>query len=130
ATALYSEVPTAAMKSGNLTASPTQIYDPMTGNANGTGRTPFAGNIIPASRIDPGIQALLNLNEWPNPDVPGTGAYGLARNYYSQGVSGQNRNQYDTKLTWNPTQKLSIFTRFGLNDNSWTNPQQYGPLGG
>jgi Carboxypeptidase regulatory-like domain/TonB dependent receptor len=129
-TALYSEVPTAAMKTGNLTASPTPIYDPMTGNANGTGRTAFPGNIIPPSRIDSGIQALLNLNEWPNPNVLGTGAYGLARNYYSQGTSGQNRNQWDTKLSWNPTEKLSFFTRFGLNDNSWTNPQQYGPLGG
>jgi hypothetical protein len=129
-TALYSEVPTAAMKTGNLSASPTSIYDPMTGNPNGTGRTPFPGNIIPSSRIDPGIQAVINLNEWPNPDVPGTGAYGLARNYYSVGSSGQNRNQWDTKLTWNPTSKLSFFTRFGLNDNTWTNPQQYGPLGG
>jgi hypothetical protein len=129
-TALYSEVPTAAMKTGNLSASPTLIYDPMTGNPNGTGRTPFPGNIIPASRIDPGIQALLNAYNWPNPDVQGTGAYGLARNYYSVGTSGQNRNQYDTKLTWNPTSKLSVFTRFGLNDNSWTNPQQYGALGG
>lgn len=130
ATALYSEVPTPLMKTGVLTGSPTPIYDPMTGNANGTGRTAFPGNIIPASRIDLGIQALLNLNEWPNPDVQGTGAYGLARNYYSQGTSGQNRNQYDTKLTWNPTDKLSVFVRFGLNDNTWTNPQQYGQLGG
>jgi hypothetical protein len=127
---LYSEVPTAAMKNGVLSASPTAIYDPMTGNANGTGRLPFPGNMIPASRIDPGIQALLNLNEWPNPDVQGTGAYGLARNYFSQGTSGQNRNQWDTKLTWNPTSKLSGFARFGLNDNTWTNPQQYGLLGG
>jgi hypothetical protein len=130
ATSLFSEVPTAAMKTGNLTGSPTPIYDPMTGNANGTGRTAFPGNIISPSRVDPGIQALLALNEWPNPDVAGTGAYGLARNYYSVGTSGQNRNQYDTKLTWNPTSKLSVFTRFGLNDNTWTNPQQYGLLGG
>jgi hypothetical protein len=129
-TGLFSEVPTAAMKLGNLSASPTAIYDPATGNANGTGRTAFAGNIIPASRIDPGIQALLNLNQWPNPDTVGTGAYGLSRNYFSQGTSGQNRNQYDTKLTWNPTDKLSVFVRFGLNDNTWTNPQQYGQLGG
>ena len=49
---------------------------------------------------------------------------------YSQGTSGQNRNQYDTKLTWNATDKLSFFVRFGLNDNTWTNPQQYGQLGG
>jgi hypothetical protein len=129
-TGLFSEVPTAAMKTGDLSKSPTPIYDPTTGNANGTGRTAFPGNIIPQSRIDTGIQALLALNEWPNPDTVGTGAYGLSRNYFSQGTSGQNRNQFDTKLTWDPSEKLSTFVRFGLNDNTWTNPQQYGQLGG
>ena len=29
------------------------IYDPATGNANGTGRTQFPGNVIPSNRIDP-----------------------------------------------------------------------------
>ena len=29
------------------------IYDPATGNSDGTGRTQFPGNVIPASRIDP-----------------------------------------------------------------------------
>ena len=28
---------------------------PLTGNADGTGRTPFAGNIIPSNRIDPAV---------------------------------------------------------------------------
>ena len=129
-TGLFSQVPTPAMRTGNLSASPTSIYDPMTGAANGTGRQPFAGNIIPASRIDPGIQAVLNLGEWPNPNVVGTGAFGLARDYFSQGTSGQNRNQVDSKLTWNPNNKLGVFARFGINDNSWFNPQQYGALGG
>jgi hypothetical protein len=129
-TPLYSEVPTAAMKNGNLSASPTSIFDPMTGNPNGTGRTPFAGNNIPSSRIDPGIAAVLATGSWPNPNVPGTGAYGLARNYLSAGNSGQNRNQWDSKLSWNPTSKFSMFTRFGINENSWFNPQQYGELGG
>ena len=127
---LFSQVPTPAMKTGDLSKSPTPIYDPSTGNANGTGRTAFAGNIIPKSRIDPGIQAVIDLNQWPNPDTVGTGAYGLSRNFYSAGNSGQNRNQYDSKLTWNPTDKLSVFVRYGMNDNTWTNPQQYGQLGG
>src|SRR3954454_12265448 len=94
-TSLYSEVPTPAMKGGNLAASPTAIYDPSTGNANGTGRTRFAGNIIPVSRIDPGIQAVLGTGKWPNPNVAGIGAYGLARNYLSAGNNGQNQNQVD-----------------------------------
>ncbi len=127
---LYSQVPTAQMRGGDLSSSPSAIYDPLTGNANGTGRTAFPGKAIPASRIDPGIQALLALNLWPGPNSAGTGAYGLARNFFSQGTSGQDRHQYDSKLNWNPTNKLSFFARFGLNDNNWTNPQQYGALGG
>jgi hypothetical protein len=129
-TGLYSQVPTPAMRSGDLSKSPTPIYDPGTGAANGTGRSAFPGNIIPASRIDIGIKNLLALNQWPDSNSIGTGAYGLARNYFSTGTSGQNRNQYDSKLNWNPTSKLSLFTRFGLNDNTWFNPQQYGMLGG
>ena len=53
------QVPTAAMKTGDLSASPTPIFDPTTGNANGTGRTAFKGNIIPPGRISLPIQALL-----------------------------------------------------------------------
>src|SRR5229473_2376742 len=129
-TGLFSQVPTAAMKTGNLSASPTFIYHPRTGNANGTGRQPFADNIIPGSKIDAGIQAVLDTNLWPNPNVTGTGAFKLARNYFSTGTSGQNRNQVDSKLNWILNNKLSVFARFGINDSSWFNPQQYGALGG
>ena len=45
-------VPTDAFKAGNFSAVPTVIYDPNTGTADGSGRTPFAGNIIPSNRID------------------------------------------------------------------------------
>jgi hypothetical protein len=129
-TGLFSQVPTAAMKTGDLSASPTLIYDPLMGNANGTGRQPFTNKMIPADRIDLGIKAVLDTNLWPNPNTAGTGAFKLARNYFSQGTSGQNRNQVDSKLNWNPSNKLSMFARFGINDNSWFNPQQYGALGG
>src|SRR5437588_12969413 len=46
-------VPTAAIKSGNMSGSGSPIYDPTTGNGSGVGRTPFPGNIIPAARMDP-----------------------------------------------------------------------------
>jgi hypothetical protein len=127
---VYSQVPTAAMKTGNLSAAPNPIYDPLTGNADGSGRTAFPGGVIPAPRIDPAVQAVIATGQWPNPDVPGTGSWGLARNYLSAGNSGQLRNQWDSKLNWNPSQKLSMFARFGFNDNWWDNPQQYGQLGG
>jgi hypothetical protein len=35
------------------------IYDPATGNPDGTGRTQFPGNVIPADRIDPTTQKFL-----------------------------------------------------------------------
>src|SRR5262249_32266290 len=46
-------IPTPAQISGNLSGSTTTIYDPATGNPDGTGRTPFANNIIPTNRINP-----------------------------------------------------------------------------
>ena len=50
---------------------------PLTGAANGTGRTPFADKLIPATRIDPGVKAMLDTGAWPNPNQVGSGAFGL-----------------------------------------------------
>ena len=49
----FGTVPTAAMRRGDFSASPNPIYDPLTGAANGSGRTAFAGNIIPAESPGP-----------------------------------------------------------------------------
>lgn len=129
-TAIYSQVPTAAMKTGDLSASPTPIYNPFTGNADGTGRQPFGGNLIPPSLIDPGVQAIINTQDWANPNLKGTGKFGLGQDYLSAGNNGQSMNQWDTKLNWNPNNKLYMFARFGFNDNSWFCPQQFGAMGG
>jgi hypothetical protein len=131
--AVAAQVPTPAMKTGDLSASPTPIYDPMTGNANGTGRTPFAGNIIPASHIDSGIQALIATGAWPNPNQKGSGAFGLGQDFLCsgcQGNSGARRDQVDAKFNWNPSRKVSMFARIGFNDSSWYDPQILGLLGG
>ena len=53
----FATVPTAAMRVGDMSASSIPIYDPATGAANGSGRTAFPGNIIPASRIDSIVQS-------------------------------------------------------------------------
>jgi hypothetical protein len=124
------EVPTAAMRSGNLSPSPTTIYDPRTGNKDGSGRAPFTGNIIPPSQIDPGVQALLNRPEWSLPNVIGTGSVGLTNNLLTNGNTYLRRAQTDGKVNWNPTPKLSTFVRLGWGNNSWTTPEQFGPLGG
>ncbi|MGB7267394.1 MAG: TonB-dependent receptor [Terracidiphilus sp.] len=136
---LYAELPTPAMLSGDLSGSPTPIYDPTTGdeadclpggNAKlcGTGRTPFPGNKI--ANIDPGVLALFKYAAVPTPNVPGTGSLALSRNYLSTGVSWERQNQIDAKLNWDPTEKLSLFARFGIDLVNWADPQQFGLLGG
>ena len=41
-----------AMHAGDLSGSSTPIYDPLSGNSDGTGRTSFSGNLLPSTRID------------------------------------------------------------------------------
>ena len=74
----FGTVPTAAMRNGDFSASPTPIYDPATGAANGSGRTAFSGNIIPRERFDPIVQKLIA--GLPLPNLPG-----LADNYFATG---------------------------------------------
>src|SRR5882724_9354303 len=61
-------VPTAAMKQGNFSQSPRQLYNPFTSRAGPNGgivRDPFAGNIIPGNLFDPAaVKALAYI---PNP---------------------------------------------------------------
>ena len=59
----YATVPTSAMRDGNFSASLIALIDPSTGQ-------PFAGNQIPASRIDPSAASLLQFI--PAPNLPGT----------------------------------------------------------
>jgi hypothetical protein len=58
----YATVPTDAQRNGDFSSSPIQLIDPTTGQ-------PFAGNQVPASRIDPGAAALLRFV--PQPNLPG-----------------------------------------------------------
>ena len=51
---------------GDFSAYSTVIYDPKTGNPDGTGRTPFAGNKIPTDRLDPIAQKLQSYYPLPN----------------------------------------------------------------
>jgi hypothetical protein len=90
-------VPTDAFRAGDLSASTTAIYDPNTGNPDGTGRQQFvtngASNVIPSSRISPIANALIAL--MPEPNIPGAGF----ANNYQQGVGFRvGSNQFDIKL--------------------------------
>jgi len=55
-------VPTMAFRSGDLSAAPSVIYDPVGGTADGKGRKPFTNNQIPDSRISPIAKKILAMN--------------------------------------------------------------------
>ena len=60
----YGTVPTDAMRSGDFSAVPVQLVDPLTGE-------PFLDNQIPLARMDPGALSLLRFI--PSPNVEGSG---------------------------------------------------------
>ena len=98
-------VPTEAMRAGDFSAFGTTIYDPATGNADGSGRTPFANNVIPGNRISPIAQALQT--RMPLPNAPGTSG-----NYTTSGTTKFNRNNYDAKLNYNISSAAQIFAKY------------------
>lgn len=73
-----STVPIDAVRTGDLSpylalGAAYQVYDPRTTTANANGvftRQPFAGNRIPASRLDPVAVAIMKA--WPSPNQPTT----------------------------------------------------------
>ena len=120
----FGTVPTAAMRNGDFSASPTPIYDPATGNAStGVGRTAFPGNIIPRDRFDPIVQKLIA--DLPLPNQPG-----LVDNYFATGDYTFDRHNIDAKVNYNATNKLGITARLGWLGYNFRNPAMFGALGG
>jgi hypothetical protein len=118
-------VPTAAIKSGDMTAGTNPIYDPLTGASDGSGRTPFPDRIVPNSRIDPIAAKLASMTPLPN-----LGNNLLANNYFVSGSYIFDRTRVDGKVNYNPTSKLNTFVRFGMLHFNMQNPPRFGDLVG
>ncbi len=96
-------VPTAALRAGDFTGTGTIIYNPSTGNPDGTGRTAFPNQAaIPISPIAAKILALI-------PPPTGTGN---TANYFKSATQRLTRNNFDGKVDWNRTSKHSIFAKY------------------
>jgi hypothetical protein len=119
-------VPTAAMRNGDFSASSTNIYDPLTGNPDGTGRTAFANKTIPASRISPVAQNILKLMPMPNIDGAALGQV----NFQQSQVREKTNDGFDVKLNYqlNPANQLSY--RLSYQRPKVYDPSVYGTYGG
>jgi hypothetical protein len=89
------------------------VYDPNTGNANGTGRLAFAGNIIPASRIDPA--AKLMLSRIRSAGFLNNAGVTALNNYNSTGSAKLDRNTNDVKINYVVSDKTTIFGRYSIS---------------
>ncbi len=108
-------VPTEPLRRGDLSASVNPIYDPLTGNPDGSGRTAFPGNVIPPGRIDPIVQKILPLIPLPNLRNP-DGTIPELNNYFVSAPFLFDRWTLDTKINWNASSKLTVFGRYSVLD--------------
>ena len=141
-------IPSAAMLRGDLQLSSSAIYDPLTGNADGTNRTQFQVfpgdpnyalcdhannpqclNIIPAARLDPIAQKIAS--HWPE------ATYNRERNnYFAQAPFRYDRHQMDTKVDYNVNNKFNMAGTFGVLHYKTSVPTVFGddgigrPIGG
>src|SRR5918994_4715385 len=118
-------IPEAAFRNGDFSAAPTIIYDPATGNINGTGRTPFPNNRIPANRISPIARRLLDII--PMPNVPGAPLGAI--NYEQPYVRSKTTNQFDIKLTWQTTASDNLAVRYSRQSSNSADPGTFGENG-
>ena len=91
-----------------------------TGTQLGYVREPFAGNMIPANRLDANAIKLLNLYPAPNNSQ-------LFNNFASNPISSNDPNQFDVRVDHTFSEKDTIFGRFSYVDNPSFLP---GPFGG
>ncbi len=126
--ALLLSLPPTEFRTGNFSSTGVAIYDPLTGNPNGTGRTPFAFancpgvtsitdsrfagcNYIPANRLSPVAQRLLAY-------LPAPQTAGNVNNYVSAPPFTSLFYKLDSKITWVPTSRLNVNARIsGLHDD-------------
>ena len=141
-------VPMPAMLRGDLSLSPTPIYDPLSGNPDGSGRTQFRVlpgdanyslcntatnpnclNIIPAARMDPIAKKIASF-------IPVNNLDRQSNNYFVSGPFTFDRQQIDSKVDYSVNSKLNLAGTFGVLHYRTNVPTVFGdaaigrPIGG
>ncbi len=116
-------VPTAEMRNGDFSSFGTTIYQPLTGDANGRGRLPFADNIVPLAQQSQIARRLQNLI--PAPNQPGTSS-----NFFNTGPQVLDRDNGDIKLNWSKSDRLQIWGKYSVSYATVDIKPALGPAGG
>lgn len=129
---ILTTVPTAAARNGDLSEyvdtileNPSRagfaIYDPATGNPDGTGRLPFENGIIPENRLSPQALTLIGQLPLPNRD-------GISNNFSSSGIQPFDDDAFNTRIDWYKSDDLHLFGRYSFAEFSREGPGAFGEL--
>ncbi len=116
-------IPTMDFRNGDFSSAPQIIYDPRTGNADGTGRQPFPNNIIPPDRISPIARRILAL-------VPAPAKPGFTNNFEQATVRVKDTESFDVKVDHQIRNSDSFFVRYSFQRPKVFDPGLYGIYGG
>lgn len=99
-------VPPADMRRGDFSAYPIVVNDP-------TNKTPFPGNAIPASRVDPSALKLISFLPGSNSAGTYNGSYNIfSDNYAYLGKTEWTRNYGIGRIDYNPSDKDRIYLTY------------------
>ena len=110
-------IPSPLSRTGNLSealagANPAPVYDPLSGNTTtGVGRTPFPGNIIPTSRLNPIALKILALVPAPNEPYS---TLAPSNNYFALLPFTKDSNLADGKVDYTISEKDHLSGRFSF----------------
>ena len=119
-------VPTMRMRNGDFGEVSTRIYDPLTGNPDGSGRVAFANNQIPQERISAISRRLLQFI--PEPNIPGAP---LGReNYVKAQTREKTTDGFDAKINYTINHKDQTSYRISFMRPVVFDPGLHGQYGG
>jgi hypothetical protein len=115
--------PTQAMFGGDFSALPALVYDPQSVDPATGRRQPFAGNVIPSSRINPVSQKLLAYY------LPGSSYSTRPLNVFGEPVQTQDSDQGGLRVDANLTKRHTLFGQYIQEESPVDNPALF-PVSG
>ena len=104
-------IPTPEQLAGDFSNTPQAIHDPATFNGQTGLRQPFAGNVIPAARIDPVARAA---SAWyPAPNRPG-----LTQNFLYNSPDREDVRKWDARIDHRFTESDNVFVRYSHQNDA------------
>ena len=124
--AANADVPNDAFRNGDFSAyaATNPIFDPLTGNPDGSGRTQFPDNIIPSNRFNPVAVKLLALLPHANLNQ------NVTQNYRGYGKALFSTQEIDERVDWNLSDHDKIFERYSYMWSHLASPSIFGKVAG